>query len=226
MWGQTILMAPPSSVEPRTVRVDPDRLDGWLDRFQERHGPIDASAGPERLRCVAPDGAVAEILLRWGPLPGDGDPLAAVSEQFRRDRTVGVLLVRRKAHAAGVFRGPWLQQGHHDHHYVQGRTKAGGWSQQRYARRRSNQADRAFAAAAEDVQRILVPQFGTLEAVVLGGDGGAVRTVLADPAFEALRALAAATRHPVYSIADPNRSVLEGFSAVFRAVPIQLNELA
>lgn len=226
MWGQTILMAPPSSVEPRTVRVDPDRLDGWLDRFQARHGAIDTVAGPDRVRCTAPDGAVAEILLRWGPVGAGGDLLAEVSEQFRRDRTVGVLLVRRKAHAVGVFHGAWLQSGHHDHHYVQGRTKAGGWSQQRYARRRSNQADRAFAAAAEDVQRILVPQFRTLKALVLGGDGGAVRTVLADPDFDALRNLAGATRHPVYSIADPNRTVLEGFAAVFRAVPIQLNELA
>ena len=219
-------MAPSSSGEPRTVRVDPNRLSGWLDRFQERHGPIAASAGTERLRCAAPDGAVAEILLRWGPLPREVDPLTAVAGQFMADRRVGVLIVRRKAHAVGVFRGTQLEQGHHASHYVQGRTKAGGWSQQRYARRRSNQADRAFAAAAEDVERLLLPHAAELEAVVLGGDGAAARGVLGDPAFDRLHELAAATRHPVYPVADPNRSVLEGFAAVYRAVPIQLNELA
>ena len=219
-------MAPSSSGEPRTVRVDPHRLAGWLERFKERHGPITATAGTERLRCAAPDGAVAEILLRWGPLPPDGDPLTAVTGQFLADRTVGVLIVRRKAHAVGVFRGPHLEQGHHASHYVQGRTKAGGWSQQRYARRRSNQADRAFAAAAEDVERLLLPHVAELEAVVLGGDRAAARGVLGDPGFDRLRELAAATRHPVYATADPNRSVLEGFAAVYRAVPIQLNELA
>ena len=125
-----------------------------------------------------------------------------------------------------MFRGSALQQGHHDSHYVQGRTKAGGWSQQRYARRRSNQADRAFAAAAEDAARILLPQLASLEALVLGGDGAAVRQVLATPGLEELRDLAAAGRHPVYPVADPNRTILAGFAAVFRAVPIELNELA
>lgn len=218
-------MAAPSSGEVRTVRVDPGRLSGWLDRFQDRHGAVAPTPAPDRLHLAAPDGAVAEILLRWGPLP-DGDPLTAVLGQVSRDRRVGALIVRRKAHAVGVFDGPRLEQGHHSSHYVQGRTKAGGWSQQRYARRRSNQADRAFAAAAADVEAILAPLAVDLDALVLGGDGAAARTVLSDPGFAALRELAAATRHPVYATADPNRGVLEGFATVFRAVPIQLNALA
>lgn len=218
-------MATPSSGEARTVRVEPERLSGWLDRFQHRHGAVTPGVTPDRLQLSAPDGAVAEILLRWGPLPA-GDPLTTVLGQFSRDRRVGVLIVRRKAHAVGVFDGPRLEQGHHASHYVQGRTKAGGWSQQRYARRRAHQADRAFAAAAADVDSILLPQAAGLDALVLGGDTAAARSVLSDPDFTALRDLAAATRHPVYSTADPNRGVLEGFAAVFRAVPIQLNALA
>ncbi len=219
-------MAASSSGELRTVRVDPHRLAGWLDRFQDRHGTVEAIADAERLRCMAPDGAVAEILLRWGPLPQGVDPLVAVTEQVTRDRRVGALIVRRKAHAVGVFDGPRLEQGEHASHYVQGRTKAGGWSQQRYARRRANQADRAFAAAAADVEEVLLPIADGLEALVLGGDGAAVREVLADPAFPGLRDLAARTLHPVYSTPDPNRGVLAGFGEVFRAVPIRLNELA
>lgn len=211
--------------EPRTVRVDPERLEGWLTRFGDRHGPGTPQAAPDRLRLSAPDGAVAELLLRWGPLPDSPDPLAAVVAEFLRERTVGALLVRRKAHAVGVFEGPRLVVGRHDSHYVQGKTKAGGWSQQRYARRRGNQAGRAFAAAASDVEELLLPRLDSLEGLVLGGDGAAVRSVLSGPGFAGLRELAAASRHPVYPIADPNHSVLAGFPASFRAVPIQLNEL-
>jgi len=219
-------MASPSSAEPRTVRIDPERLAGWLERFAGRHGAIETAVLPDRVRCSAPDGAVAEVLLRWGTLPATADPLAAIVEQASLERTVGVLLVRRKAHAVGVFQGSRPVAGRHGSHYVQGRTKAGGWSQQRYARRRSNQAGRAFGAAAEDAAEILLPRLASLEALVTGGDGAAVRSVLGTPGLEGLRDLAAAGRHPVYPVADPNRTVLDGFPALFRAVPIELNDRA
>jgi hypothetical protein len=218
-------MAAVSSGE-RTIRVDPDRLEGWIVRFAERHGALDNLLQGEQLRLIAADGAVADLALRWGPLPEDGDPVTSAIEAFRRERTVGALLVRRKAHGVGIFDGARLRAGHHDSHYVQGRTKAGGWSQQRYARRRANQADRAFAGAAEDAMELLLPELEHLDALVLGGDGTAVRTVLETPGLERLRALASAGRHPVYSVPDPNRGVLEGFGTIFRAVPIRLNELA
>ena len=218
------MTAPPSA--DRSIRVDPARLAGWIERFAGRHGALEVDADDERVRLTAPDGAVAEILLRWGPLPETGDPLQATVDSFQRERTVGALLVRRKAHAVGIFDGARLREGHHDHHYVQGRTKAGGWSQQRYARHRSNQADRAFAEAAEDAQALLLPQLPELEALVTGGDGAAVRAVLASPGLEPLRALAAAGRQPVHSIPDPNRGILAGFGEIFRATPIRLNPLA
>ena len=210
----------------RAIRVDPPRLAGWITRFSERHGAVDPQLDDRRLRLIAADGAIAEIALRWGPLPSDHDPLASVITAFTTDRTVGALLVRRKAHGVGIFDGPRLRLSRHDSHYVQGRTKAGGWSQQRYARRRSNQADRAFAEAAEDALDLLLPQLAELEAVVLGGDGVAARAVLETPGLEPLQALTKSGRHPVYSVPDPNRSVLEGFGSIFRAVPIRLNELA
>ena len=40
--------------------------------------------------------------------------------------------------------------------YVQGRTKAGGWSQQRFARRRANQAHALWNDAADVAARILL----------------------------------------------------------------------
>lgn len=210
----------------RAIRVDPVRLAGWISRFAERHGSLDPQPDDHRLRLIAADGAVAEIALRWGPLPVDHDPLTSVITAFAADRTVGALLVRRKAHGVGVFDGPRLRVSRHDSHYVQGRTKAGGWSQQRYARRRSNQAGRAFAEAAEDAAELLLPRLAELDALVLGGDRAAVRAVLQNPGLEPLQALAEHSRHPVYAVPDPNRSVLEGFGNTFRAVPIRLNELA
>lgn len=218
-------MSAPASSD-RLIRVDPARLQGWIDRFADRHGAVTPDLDEERLRLAAPDGAVAELVLRWGALPPSADPLSAAVEYFQRERTVGALLVRRKAHAVGVFDGARLRDGHHDHHYVQGRTKAGGWSQQRYARRRSNQADRAFGEAAEDARALLLPNLHELEALVTGGDGAAVRAVLSSPGLEPLRALAATGRHPVHAIPDPNRGILAGFGEVFRAVPIRLNSLA
>ena len=61
---------------------------------------------------------------------------------------------------------------------MQGRTKAGGQSQQRFARRRDNQARQAYEAAADHAARIL----GRVALpVVTGGDHAAVDEVLADP---------------------------------------------
>ena len=217
---------PAPAPAPRTVGVDPERLHGWLVRFAARHGELRATPSGDELACEAPDGAGARLWLPWGPLPETADPLTAVVAYHLTDRTVGALLVRRRAHAVGIFRGTELLQARRDHHYVQGRTKAGGWSQQRYARRRSNQAAHAFGEAAEDAASILLPRLGELEALVTGGDKAAVRAVLETPGLEPLRELAARTPHSVLPVADPNAGVLAAFAGQFRSVRIKLNELA
>src|SRR5690349_9374735 len=88
--------------------------------------------------------------------------------------------------------------------YVQGRTKAGGQSQQRFARRRDNQARQAYEAAAEHAARVL--REARVEALVCGGDRVAVEAVLDDPRLRPLEAL----RHePWLAVPDPRRAVLE-----------------
>src|SRR5690606_6460301 len=89
-------------------------------------------------------------------------------------RRVGVVLVRRGGYAAGVFDGTALVASKVGSRLVQGRTAAGGWSQQRFARRRSNQAGKALEAAAETALRVLTPHLHGLDAVVLLGDRRAV----------------------------------------------------
>ena len=87
--------------------------------------------------------------------PLDGTRLADLLVHVKRPRRVGVLLVRRGGYAAGVFAGTTLESSKVGSSYVQGTTKAGGWSQQRFARRRANQASAAFAEAADVAVRIL-----------------------------------------------------------------------
>jgi hypothetical protein len=85
--------------------------------------------------------------------------------------------------------------------HVQGRTKAGGQSQQRFARRRVNQARQAYEAAADHAARILG---GARLSVVTGGDHAAVDEVLADPRLRQV-----AVTEPWLAVPDPRRAVLD-----------------
>ncbi len=84
--------------------------------------------------------------------------------------------------------------------HVQGRTKAGGQSQQRFARRRDNQARSAFEAAAGHAARILAG----VELVVTGGDRAAVESVLTDTRLDHLVVVP-----PWLAVPDPRRAVLD-----------------
>jgi peptide subunit release factor 1 (eRF1) len=67
----------------------------------------------------------------------------------------GVLLVRKGGFAVARLHGTEITASKVGKRHVQGKTKAGGWSQQRFARRRDNQARAAMAAADEHAARIL-----------------------------------------------------------------------
>lgn len=211
--------------EARIINVPPERLASWLHGFAERHGPPQAHPGEGRLALRAPDGARAEFRLPWGPLTG-ADPVAELVQQWSRPRRTGALIVRRRAHAVGIFDGDQLIAGRHDSHYVQGRTKAGGWSQQRYARRRENQAGRSLDAAATDAAAVLLPEADRIEALLLGGDRAAALAVLARPELARLADPGLRRGFGVFAVPDPNATVLAGFGALARQVPISLNELA
>ena len=204
------------------IRVAPERLRHWLDGFAHRHPDPVVTLTADAVELAGPDGARARIEPPGGALAG-ADPLEELIAQVTRPRRLGALLVRRKAHAVGIFDGAELIRHRIGRHYVQGRTKAGGWSQQRYARRRENQAERAFARAAADAVDLLLPEASRLDALILGGDAQAVRGVLADPALTPLRALAERHPRPLLGVPDPNLQVLRDALARFRAVPIELN---
>jgi hypothetical protein len=207
----------------RVIRVSPERLPGWLERFTARHGAVAVESGTEVVVLTAADGATATVSVPFPPLDGSSDPLDSLLDHVGRDRLVGALLVRRGGYAVGVFAGRALRSSKVGHGYVQGRTKAGGWSQQRFARRRQGQADRAYAAAAESAYAVLGPVADHLEALVGGGDQNGVQAVLEDPRLAPLRARLTGRVLPT---PDPRLDVLRRFGDTLREVEIRLNPLA
>jgi hypothetical protein len=201
----------------RVVSVSRDRLSRWIDGFADRHGPFEPTATPTRVTLAAADGSTAAIDVPFPPL--DGTRVAELLAHVSRERRVGVLLVRRGGYAAGVFLGAALESSKVGSAYVQGGTKAGGWSQQRYARRRANQASAAFAEAADVAARILADE--PLDALVLGGDRAAVRSVLADRRLAHLDALVTA---PWLHVKDPKLRVLAATPEQFLAVRITVTD--
>ena len=166
----------------RQVAVAPERIAGWLAGVDERHGAaaVDVSAGTLVLRC--PDGARVEIAVPYPPLALDpSDRYGGLLAHALRERTVGLVLLRRGGAAVGVAVGPRLVASKVETRRVQGRTAAGGWSQQRYARRREQQAGELVRAAAGAAARTLLPYADRLDTLALGGDRLLLRDLLGDP---------------------------------------------
>lgn len=202
---------------PRVVSVAAARLLRWIDGFADRHGSFTPAVTPATVTLTAVDGAVAAIEVPFPPL--DGTRIADLLAHVKRQRRIGLLLVRRSGYAVGVFEGAELVASKVDSTYVQGTTKAGGWSQQRYARRRANQASAAFAEAADVAARILADAH--LEALVAGGDRAAVRAVLAD---RRLAQVAALLTGPWLAVKDPKLRVLAATPEQFLAIRIAVTD--
>lgn len=201
--------------------VGPERLAGWLERYAERHGVLTWTSGEDAAVGEAADGSVVHVEVPFPPLPAGSLPDALVRHVLVR-RRVGVLLVRLGGWAAGVFDGDRLISSKVDSRQVQGRTAAGGWSQQRFARRRAGQARVALADAVAVAERVLLPEVDHLDAVVTGGDRSALRTVLAADSLAPLQPLIAAR---VLDVPDPRLRVLESTPSQFRSIWIRITEV-
>jgi len=200
--------------EPRNVFVPRDRVLRWFENFGQRHGSVAFRVESGGLHAAADDGAVAQARLPFdSEYDGLADPVAFLAAVTMPTRW-GVLLVRRGGFAVGVVDHGELAEAKVGQRHVQGRTKAGGQSQQRFARRRDNQARAAYEAAADHAARILA---GPVDALVCGGDRQAVEAVLTDPR---LRPLTAVRVGPWLAVPDPRRSVLDQAVLDARSVPI------
>ncbi|HEY6377815.1 MAG TPA: acVLRF1 family peptidyl-tRNA hydrolase [Candidatus Dormibacteraeota bacterium] len=203
----TVAARHPAAGGGRWVVVAPERLERWLLGFADRHGTTAWEAGPSHVIGTAADGARAECEVPFPPLDADAEaPHGGLVAHARAERTVGVLLVRLGGFAVGVFSGRRRLASKVGSRPVHARTSAGGWSQQRFARRREAQAKVAIETAAEVAERILLPWVDRLEAVVVGGDRRAVDAVLADPRLVRLNPL---VRGRLLDVPDPGQRVLE-----------------
>ena len=196
-----------------TVLVPPGRLSRWVDNFAGRHGAPHLAVAGGALTGRAPDGSTFAARLPFDAAY-DGPPaveqfaaLAVAPERW------GVLLVRKGGFAVARLAGERIAASKVGQRHVQGRTKAGGQSQQRFARRRDNQARQAYEAAAEHAARVLED----VRDVVVGGDRRAVEEVLADPRLRDVRRLGRWLPVP-----DPRRSVLEAAVADAGAISIEV----
>lgn len=206
----------------RAVEVEPERLARWFVRFGERNdGVARTSLGPHEVVVTGGDGTTATVAVPFPPLgvAGEHDGLAvgALVEHACRSRRIGLLLVRLGGHSVGVAEDGRVVVSRTDRHHVHGRSAAGGWSQQRFARRREGQARNALRSAADDAVEVLRPRVSELDGVVLGGDRRALDDLRADPRLAAVFALAS---ERVLDLGEPRRSVLEDAAARARAVEV------
>jgi hypothetical protein len=178
----------------------------WIENFTTRHGDAALTVADGALHGVADDGSTFAARLPLGTSyagPAATEPFLAA---LALPREWGILLVRKGGFAVARLESDRIIESKVGQRHVQGRTKAGGQSQQRFARRRDNQARAAYEAAADHAARVLgLDTVGRRELpVVLGGDHAALDDVLTDPRLAGIRATG-----PWLAVADPRRSVLE-----------------
>lgn len=219
-------MPSPATGQPsvRTAFVPGHRLQGWAERFGASHGGYRLHDDDDGLRLRAGDGTGALLQAPW---PVDGRPgrgsdglerLASLAAQPRR---LGLLLVRRGGYAAGVATEGRLLASKAGTRYVQSRTAAGGQSQQRFARRRANQADALVDAVAAQAEPIFAA--AGFEYLVIGGDRSLAELVLAHPS---LRPYATLPRLAYLDVPEPRAAVLKKAAADACSVRIQVTEPA
>jgi len=222
----------PAAGGGRWVEVPPERLVSWIVTFAQRHGgtgPATLGEAGAVVTFAAADGATAECHPPFPPVRAASwaEPAAAAGALVAHataDRTVGVLLVRLGGYAVGVFTGspPALASSKTGSRPVHGRSAAGGWSQQRFARRRENQAATALRAAADAAAEVF-GRYGPdgLDVVVLGGDKRSAAGLRADARLE--KYLAKATERFLTG-PDPRLAVLRDTPRAFLATRIRLTE--
>ena len=201
--------------QSRTVSVPAERLGRWIDGFRERHGGDPRVEGGV-LVLEGTDGSVARL---HAPFPISEDPAEFLPRVSTPPRCA-VILVRRGGFAAAVVSGGRVEASDSGKRHVQGRTAAGGWSQQRFARRREKQANELVGAAAAYAQEVILPRL-PVDFVVTGGDRSLVQQVMDDPR---LRLLAGISRGPHLGVPDPRRDVVAALPQLLTTVRIEITD--
>ncbi|MBT2531458.1 hypothetical protein J7E83_04810 [Arthrobacter sp. ISL-48] len=209
-------------VSVRTAFVPGARLPGWLERFAAAHGGFRPSDDDDGVRLVGADGTTALLKAPW-PVdgrPGRGaDPLERLASIACQPRTTGLVLVRRGGFGVAVAREGIILASKTGSKYVQSRTAAGGQSQQRFARRRANQADDLVEAVAGHAARTFTGHL--IEYLAPGGDRALAGLVLAEPA---LKEFSGSPRLAFLDVPDPRAAVLKKAAADVCSVRITVTD--
>lgn len=210
----------------RTVYVPAARIERWLETYTTRHGAGPVTLDGTDVVVAATDGATARLSLLWPGITIGADPLADLLQAARVRHRLGLIAVRADGHAVGLWDGGQVVHATRKGHYVQSRTAAGGWSQQRYARRRENQAKAAYESAARDVAAIIEPAVGALDGVLAAGNPAAITAVLGDPRCRRTSALAAAVPLDRLELRSTSREALTELAERFCSIVIGIDEPA
>jgi hypothetical protein len=182
------------------VRKRLARLEGMPGRTSYSEGTVRIEHGEETLLVRPPFG-----------LSHDGEydavRLEPLFEELAKDHLVGALLVRLGGYAVGVFEGERLVASKVGSRFVKGRHKKGGWSANRFRRRREEQAQGLVKEAAETAVGVLEPWRNRIEFVALGGQRATVDDVLA--ASPRLGWVAERALPRFFTVAEPRQRVLE-----------------
>nr|WP_218855651.1 acVLRF1 family peptidyl-tRNA hydrolase [Nocardioides daedukensis] len=194
--------------------LPPARLERWVENFGAGHGGCEIAVAQGALTGTGGDGSTFTAHLPFGRSYGNSADVDGFVAACAPPSPWGILLVRKGGFAVARLEADRIAESKVGQRHVQGRTKAGGQSQQRFARRRDNQAREAYAAAAGHAARILDAEM----VLVTGGDRDAIGVVLEDPR---LRSLAEWVVEPFLAVPDPRRSVLE--SAIADAMSVRMS---
>jgi len=158
-----------------------------------------------------------------GVEPDEPTPAQVAAALVANAASVAVLralMIRRGGYACAVLTGDTVTASKVGSRYVQGRTAAGGWSQQRFARRREGQVHTLVGTATAVAVRVLLPGIGD-DALITGGDRPLIERVLADPRLHPLSRL---RRGPHLEIGDPRFDLVTELPERGRAIRIALDE--
>jgi hypothetical protein len=175
-------------------------LEGQLGRTSYADGVVRIELAGEAIVVRPPFGLAHE---------GEYDTvwLAPLFDALAEDHVVAVLLVRLGGYAVGVFQGERLVASKVGSRFVKGRHKKGGYSANRFRRRREGQERALIDDAAEVAAETLEPWRARIEFVAFGGDREAITKVLgASPQLGWLAERAVSRFFPV---PEPRQKVLE-----------------
>lgn len=196
-----------------------ERFAAWVQRYDAAHPDTVWRVDPASALARSPDGTTVQVDVPVPPLVEV--TMAGLVAHLERPWSMGVVLVRKGGFAVALLSGRAVVETKVGRRHVQGRTKAGGWSQHRFSRRRDNQARAAFDAAAGHVHRILAAPGRRLDLLGTGGDRPAVASVLAHPDVSALEDVPLVW---LGAVPDPNRAVLDRAIVDVRSVRVTITD--